>query len=207
MVDYTLALNLTYYSALILAYMILVTIVGYCRALIAKWMGDDTAEQQGFLSLNPMVHIDTWGLTLLIFFHYFFNMLIGWGQTIPVNPSNIHGPWRWLKISCAMLSGALLYFLIASLGLLALGFKRQILVSSEYSATSVDSLFLLLITLCLFLAFIELIFNLFRLGSLVDQSKSWGHRILYIALTIPLIYLVLRLISSCVLFFVKQFFG
>ena len=89
---YKFAIYATYFITLVLSYMILVTLVGYFRALIAKWMGDNTAEQQGFLSLNPAVHVDLFGLILLIL------LRIGWGRQIPINPTNIHGRLRWLKL-------------------------------------------------------------------------------------------------------------
>ena len=28
------------------------------HALVAKWFGDDTAERQGRISLNPLAHLD-----------------------------------------------------------------------------------------------------------------------------------------------------
>lgn len=192
MIDYKIALNITYYSALILAYMILVTVVGYFRALVSKWAGDDTAEQQGFLTLNPLVHIDFFGLSVLIIVYYYFGMLVGWGQRVPINPSFIQGPYRWLKISAAMLSGAVAYCALVLLGdALSLVYNCSLATSFDNNILSVEALFELLRSLCIFLAFIELIINLFRLASLIDRSRSFGHKIFYILLSAPLVLIIM----------------
>ncbi|MBP5605665.1 MAG: site-2 protease family protein [Ruminiclostridium sp.] len=52
----------------------------FSHALAAKLLGDDTAEMQGRLTLNPFAHLDligTIGIALLG---------IGWGKPVPVNP-------------------------------------------------------------------------------------------------------------------------
>lgn len=51
------------------------------HGLVAHWLGDDTAEKQGRLNLNPIRHLDPIG-TLLILFTGF-----GWARPVPVNPS------------------------------------------------------------------------------------------------------------------------
>jgi Zn-dependent protease len=50
------------------------------HALAAKIMGDDTAEREGRLTLNPIVHLDPMG-TLMKFF-----LCFGWAKPVPVNP-------------------------------------------------------------------------------------------------------------------------
>ncbi len=46
------------------------TIRGFTQALFARWMGDRTAQRQGFLTLNPLAHVDLPGIliTLLVMF-------------------------------------------------------------------------------------------------------------------------------------------
>lgn len=70
------------------------TVHEYAHALSARWLGDDTAERMGRLTLNPLVHADpvgTVGLPLLIMIANggigtggipFF----GWAKPVPVNP-------------------------------------------------------------------------------------------------------------------------
>jgi Zn-dependent protease len=45
---------------------ILFTWRGFCQALIAKWMGDSTPEDDGFLTINPLAHVDVMGLLIIL---------------------------------------------------------------------------------------------------------------------------------------------
>lgn len=49
------------------------------HATVAKWLGDDTAERQGRVTLNPFAHLDILGTIGLILFG------IGWAKPVPVN--------------------------------------------------------------------------------------------------------------------------
>ncbi|MBQ3842969.1 MAG: site-2 protease family protein [Ruminiclostridium sp.] len=51
------------------------------HALAAKLLGDDTAERQGRLTLNPFAHLDIMGTIGILAFG------IGWAKPVPVNPS------------------------------------------------------------------------------------------------------------------------
>ncbi|MCL1824111.1 MAG: site-2 protease family protein [Oscillospiraceae bacterium] len=51
------------------------------HALSAKLLGDDTAERQGRITLNPFAHIDLLGSLLLLI------APIGWAKPVPVNIS------------------------------------------------------------------------------------------------------------------------
>lgn len=66
---------------LIFAYFISTTVVGYAEARVAKWAGDDTPEQYGFLSGNPMAYFSFLGL-----FVRFLLDLAG-GKTFPLIPT------------------------------------------------------------------------------------------------------------------------
>lgn len=87
-----------------LAYIIVVTGQGFFSAWTAKQMGDTTAEKEGYLSLNPLVHIDIVGALCLLF------LGLGWGKAVPVDHSNI--PNRF-KLTCAYLAGSLAYMALA----------------------------------------------------------------------------------------------
>lgn len=91
---------------LLLSYFISIPIIGYTRALVAKKMGDDTGEQLGYLTVDPFVHTSMFWLVLMQFFR------IGFGQYIPINPINIHGPRRGLKLLAAYLSDAAASFML-----------------------------------------------------------------------------------------------
>ncbi len=50
------------------------------HALVAKWLGDPTGEEQGRITLNPFSHLDPIGTIGLLLFG------IGWAKPVPVNP-------------------------------------------------------------------------------------------------------------------------
>lgn len=66
--------------------------------------GDPTAQSQGRISLNPLVHIDIIGTVVMPLLMIFggLNFLIGWAKPTPVNPRN----FRNLKRGQIIVSGA-----------------------------------------------------------------------------------------------------
>ena len=79
---------MNYGFLIILAPVILfsLTIHEYAHALVAHRLGDDTAKNQGRLSLNPLVHLDLLGTLLLFIVHF------GWAKPVPVDPRNFKNP-------------------------------------------------------------------------------------------------------------------
>ena len=193
MIYYKFAVYATYLLSLVLSYMVLVTAVGYFRALVAKLVGDDTAERQGFLTLNPAVHMDIFGLILLMF------LGIGWGRQIPINPSHIHGRFRWLNLFIAMLSGVFAYMIFAVLGLIALAYVMSPaeafghIGATAGASASVISILDLFIRMCVFLAAIELVINVVLLGMLFVTERyedAWQYAS-YAVLLIPIFIFLL----------------
>lgn len=66
MIDAIVLKTLSQIALLFPAFIIIFTFKGFFKSLVAKWVGDDTAEQEGFLTLNPLVHIDLSGILILI---------------------------------------------------------------------------------------------------------------------------------------------
>ena len=54
----------------------------YAHGKVAYMLGDDTAYQQGRLTLNPLPHIDWLGFLMLVLFKF------GWAKPVQVNPLN-----------------------------------------------------------------------------------------------------------------------
>lgn len=98
---------------LILTYFVSVPILGYFRAWVAKKMGDDTPQELGFLSLNPIEHVSILWLGVLVVLRTNF----AFGRYIPINPFNIQGRWRWAKLSAAYLADACMGLVISTLSL------------------------------------------------------------------------------------------
>lgn len=63
----------------------------YAHGLIAKFKGDNTAEQLGRLTMNPMAHADMVGTFILPISAIIFNIPIffGWAKPVPVNSRNL----------------------------------------------------------------------------------------------------------------------
>lgn len=55
------------------------TIYAYARARVAYSFGDPTPKVTGHLTLNPIAHLDPWGLLMMLLLHF------GWAKPVPVN--------------------------------------------------------------------------------------------------------------------------
>lgn len=75
-----------------LAYLIITMFSGYFQAWVAKKLGDDTAQEAGFLTLNPVIYLDPIGFMLFLVTGF------GWGKPVPINPFNFTGKYRRLEI-------------------------------------------------------------------------------------------------------------
>ncbi len=63
---------------------------------VALKLGDPTAKEQGRLTLNPVKHLDPWGVLA------FFIIEIGWAKPVPVNPRYFKNPQQdMLKVALA----------------------------------------------------------------------------------------------------------
>ncbi|MGH8003317.1 MAG: site-2 protease family protein [Limisphaerales bacterium] len=62
----------------------------YAHAWMAKRLGDPTAKYLGRLSFNPLVHLDIYGLLVLVMSGFRF----GWAKPVPFNPLNLRHPKR-----------------------------------------------------------------------------------------------------------------
>jgi len=70
------------------ALLIALTVHEFSHALAASLLGDDTAKDQGRLTLNPIAHLDFMGTLLLLLVGF------GWGKPVPVNYYNLNNR-RW----------------------------------------------------------------------------------------------------------------
>ncbi len=72
---------------------------------VAYYLGDNTAKNAGRLTLNPIKHLDLFGLIAMLLIG------IGWAKPVPINPYNFRDQkWGSLKVSIA---GPASNFLIA----------------------------------------------------------------------------------------------
>ncbi len=73
--------------------LICITLHELSHGLVACWMGDDTAKRMGRLTLNPVKHIDWWGLLMMVLFKF------GWAKPVPVNMYRFKNPKRGMAIT------------------------------------------------------------------------------------------------------------
>jgi Zn-dependent protease len=81
-----------------LCVVIIITFHEFGHAWMASRCGDDTARDQGRVTLNPLAHIDPIGTVLIPLLVLWLTMsgqgklasfVIGWGRPVPVNPFNL----------------------------------------------------------------------------------------------------------------------
>jgi Zn-dependent protease len=57
-----------------------------CHGLAALALGDPTAKRTGRLSLNPLKHLDLFGLLMML------TVKVGWAKPVPINPGYFKKP-------------------------------------------------------------------------------------------------------------------
>ena len=67
----------------VLALLIAITIHEFAHGFAAYKLGDDTAEKEGRLTLNPLAHLDVVGTFMLVLVGF------GWARPVPFNPLNL----------------------------------------------------------------------------------------------------------------------
>ena len=60
----------------------------FAHGYVAYLLGDNTAERNGRLTLNPLAHLDVMGSLMILFVGF------GWAKPVPINPYNFANPRR-----------------------------------------------------------------------------------------------------------------
>ena len=128
-----------------------------CHGAAAYALGDRTAATQGRLSLNPLHHIDWFGLVMLAIFHF------GWAKPVSVEMRNFKHPKRDMAITA--LAGPVSNFLLAALSLFLFGFFYRDLYAGGFGQ--------FLIRLLQYMAILSISLGLFNLIPIppLDGSK------------------------------------
>lgn len=93
--------------------LICITLHELSHGYVAYRLGDDTAKNMGRLTLNPVRHIDWWGLLMMVLFKF------GWAKPVPVNMYRFKNPRKGMAITA--LAGPVANLLIAAVFLLLYG--------------------------------------------------------------------------------------
>lgn len=89
----------------IVSVLLCLTVHETCHGLAAYALGDPTARRQQRLSLNPLHHIDWFGLAMMVMVGF------GWAKPVPVNPNYFKNPKRGMAVTA--LAGPLSNFVLA----------------------------------------------------------------------------------------------
>jgi len=95
------ALILSKLAVYLLVWVFAITAHGAITAWLSNYFGDDTAKNEGRISLSPFVQSDLIGTIILPTIAFFIGALgggipfIGWGKRVPTNPEN----WRSPKLA------------------------------------------------------------------------------------------------------------
>lgn len=87
----------------VLPVLLAITVREVARGYTARYWGDNTAEQYGRLTLNPLPHIDLVGTIIVPLLTLMFTpFLFGWARPIPIDLRNFRNPrlaWRCIAAS------------------------------------------------------------------------------------------------------------
>ena len=98
------------------------------HALVAHWLGDDTAKNQGRISLNPLRHLDLFGTVFMLLAGF------GWAKPVPINANNFKN--RKVGMAVSSLAGPLSNVLMSYVSIIIC----KILTYSRYGNSYVNAL-------------------------------------------------------------------
>ena len=98
------------------------------HALAAHWLGDDTAKNQGRISLNPLRHLDLFGTVFMLLAGF------GWAKPVPINANNFKN--RKVGMAVSSLAGPLSNVLMSYVSIVIC----KILTYSSYGNSYVNAL-------------------------------------------------------------------
>lgn len=116
-------------AARVIAVFLCLTIHETCHGLAAYALGDPTAKSMHRLSLNPLRHIDWFGLLMM------FTMGFGWAKPVPVDPRYFRRPKQGMAVTA--LAGPVSNLALAALAILL---SKVIYLYAPYGAAW-DALF------------------------------------------------------------------
>jgi len=127
------------------------------HGFVAYKLGDSTAKDAGRLTLNPIKHLDIFGLLMMVVFKF------GWAKPVPINMNNFKNPKGGMAITA--LAGPVSNVLLAAVFLLIYG-----LLYAPLSAGSVGGVILQMLQTTAYLSCALAVFNLIPISPL-DGSK------------------------------------
>lgn len=147
-------------------FVISMTLHEVAHGYVAYRFGDDTAKRAGRLTLNPLKHLDLFGMLLpILLILSGFPFVIGWAKPVPVNFYRLK-PNR-LGLFCVAIAGIVVNLIIAGISLIAL---RTLAHSADFFMSDT------LLTVFLYMYIINLALVFFNL---IPITPLDGGRIVY----------------------------
>lgn len=136
-------------AIVVLASLLCITFHETCHGFAAWKLGDPTAKDAGRLTLNPLRHVDLFGLVMMAIFKF------GWAKAVPVNMNRLRHPKRDMAVVALAgpLSNLLLAFaalLLRALLLYAILFHWGQAVWTDYVITFLEYVAILSVGLAVF---------------------------------------------------------
>ncbi len=103
--------------------LVCITLHELSHGFVALKLGDTTAKEAGRLTLNPVKHIDIFGLIMMVVFHF------GWAKPVPVDMRRFRNPKTGMAICAA--AGPVCNLLLSCLLLVVYGFVYFPLLALE----------------------------------------------------------------------------
>ena len=94
----------------IVAVLLCLVVHEVCHGLAAYWLGDPTAKQSHRLSLNPIHHLDPFGLLMMVVVGF------GWAKPVPVDLRNFRCPRQDMALTALAGPGSNFLLALAALG-------------------------------------------------------------------------------------------
>lgn len=139
------------------------------HGVAAKWCGDDTAEREGRITLNPIKHIDLWGTIIIPVLLAVTNagILFGWAKPVPVNPNNFRNYRRDdIYVSMAGPASNFILAVLSALLIVAISLIYQSISPSSQSSIQVTEFALEFMKYSIQINLILALFNLFPIPPL-----------------------------------------
>ena len=90
--DYSIIINAL---IAVIPALISITFHEFSHGFVAYKLGDNTAKSMGRLTLNPLKHVDIFGLIMMAVFHF------GWAKPVPINMFRFKNPKRGMALTAA----------------------------------------------------------------------------------------------------------
>lgn len=124
--------SLVSFAFSLIAALLCITLHELAHGFAAYRLGDHTAKNAGRLTLNPLRHLDVFGLLMMI------TVRVGWAKPVPIDMRNFHRPKRDMAITA--LAGPAANLLISVVALLCARLVYAFAPASEASTYGILAL-------------------------------------------------------------------